>query len=318
MKNFYFLLLLAGSYMGILTSCSDGDGQGPYIPTPPEVSIENLSTKNICSPGEIIELKAKLNNPLPTTFNWLTDGEKVSTDSIYRFSSSKPGTYQIVLTATNTDGIDSDSLIIEVNDGKFHFGNIKNWTGEGENRSALAIQWITGDNLLEPADKDVFFLAWGYRWKSTESPLGIDMLKAIAQNDPRLYVAVSGNYIVGFGYDGNNDGKIELTNENLHLTQDNFTDGFYELSGSDFDSLKPVDPEDYWLGGLYEAYATYWLGTGDMIPDTEEFEYSSLFVFNRPLENLSWDVWTYSPIDPVEMRNTFPFPHLIQAAEANK
>ena len=72
------------------------------------------------------------------------------------------------------------------------------------------------------------------------------------------------------------------------------------------------------MGGLYESYATYWLGDGDVIPDAEEFEYSSLFVFNRHLENLSWDVWTLSPIDYVEMVNTLPIPRLIQAADANK
>ncbi|MEI3155966.1 MAG: hypothetical protein V8S95_13375 [Odoribacter sp.] len=213
------------------------------------------------------------------------------------------------LTATNADGIDSDSLTIEVNDGKFHFSNIKNWTGEGENCSALAIQWITDNNLLEPADKDVFFLAWGYRWKNTESPQGIDMLKAIPKMT-RLYVAVSGNYIIGFGYDGNNDRKIELKNESLHLTQDNFTDGFYELFRIGFRRLETSRPGRLLAGRpLPKFMQPIGSGTGDIIPDAEEFEYfSSLFVFNRPLENFSWDVWTCSPVDPVEMRRYVPTP----------
>lgn len=132
-----------------------------------------------------------------------------------------------------------------------------------------------------------------------------------------LYVAVSGSYIVGLGYDGNDDGKFEVKNESLTITQDDFIDGFYEIDG-DIDGMKPVNSSDYWMGGLYESYATYWLGDGDVIPDAEEFEYSSLFVFNRHLENLSWDVWTLSPIDYVEMVNTLPIPRLIQAADANK
>ena len=144
------------------------------------------------------------------------------------------------------------------------------------------------------------------------------MLRAIAKKDPRLYVAKSGSYIIGFGYDGNNDGKIEVSNGNLTITQDNFVDGFYELSSQDFDNLKPVDPEDYWLGGLYEAYASYWLGQGNVVPDAEEFDYSNLFVIYRPLEDLSWDAWTLSPIDYEEMRNTLPIPRLLQAAEPNK
>ncbi|MFR6383181.1 MAG: PKD domain containing protein, partial [Odoribacter splanchnicus] len=87
---------------------------------------------------------------------------------------------------------------------------------------------VTGEHLQEPADQEVFFIAWGYRWNKTETFTGIDMLKAIAKNDPRLYVALSGNYIKGFGYDGNNDGKIELKSSTLHLTQADFTNGLYE------------------------------------------------------------------------------------------
>lgn len=315
MKKYWFILLLVELFIGVLTSCNDDDDK--YIPTPPVVSIENVSGVVSCLPGETIELKAKLDNPLVTTFVWNLDGEEVSTDSIYRFTSTELGTFKIVLTATNVDGTDSDSLTIKVDDGLFRFSSIKNWTGEGENCSALAIQWITGDNMLEPADDEVFFIAWGYRWKEEENPLGIDMLKAIAKNDPRLYVAVSGSYIVGLGYDGNDDGKFEVRNGSLTITQDDFIDGFYEIAGN-IDGMKPVNSSDYWMGGLYESYATYWLGDGDVIPDAEEFEYSSLFVFNRHLENLSWDAWTLSPIDYEEMRNTLPIPRLIQAAEANK
>ena len=48
------------------------------------------------------------------------------------------------------------------------------------------------------------------------------------------------------------------------------------------------------------------------------FEYSQTFVDNRQLENLSWDVWTLSPIDYTSMVNVSPIPRLIKAAEANK
>ena len=90
------------------------------------------------------------------------------------------------------------------------------------------------------------------------------MLKAIAKNDPRLYVALSGNYIKGFGYDGNNDGKIELKSSTLHLTQADFTNGLYELSEYDSDELKPLDAADYWMGSN-DAYTTYWLGSGNQV-----------------------------------------------------
>lgn len=85
------------------------------------------------------------------------------------------------------------------------------------------------------------------------------------KNDPRLYVALSGNYIKGFGYDGNNDGKIELKSSTLHLTQADFTNGLYELSEYDSDELKPLDATDYWMGSN-DAYTTYWLGSGNQVP----------------------------------------------------
>ena len=45
----------------------------------------------------------------------------------------------------------------------------------------------------------------------------------------------------------------------------------------------------------------YWLGSGHQVPTAADFEYSQTFVDNRQLENLSWDVWTLSPIDYTSM-----------------
>lgn len=320
MKKFSFILLLLGMFMGILVSCDDDD---KYIPTPPSVSIENVSGIVTCLPGETIELRAKLDNPLETTFVWEQDGEKVSTDSIYRFSSTELRSFKIVLTATNVDGTDSDSLTLKVDDGLFHFSSLENWTGEGEKRSAFAVQWITGDNVGELADDKVFFLAWGYRWKEEESPKGIDMLKAIAKNDPRLFVVLAeqwgGITVKGLAYDGNNDGKISICRAtDVILTQDNFIDGIYTAgSAENFDELTTADPADLWMGGWNKAYASYWLGKGEIVPEAEEFNYSPVVVSGRSLEDLSWDVWTLSSINS-SMQNNSPIPRLIRAAEANK
>ena len=59
-------------------------------------------------------------------------------------------------------------------------------------------------------------------------------------------------------------------------------------------------------------------GSGNQVPTAADFEYSQTFVDNRQLENLSWDVWTLSPIDYTSMVNVSPIPRLIKAAEANK
>lgn len=88
-------------------------------------------------------------------------------------------------------------------------------------------------DLLNPKDEEIFFLAWGYKWKNTDERTGYDMIEAIAKKDPRLFVLImpdgnQGMVIKGFGYDGNGDGKIEIksqdsdTKNGLHLTETDF------------------------------------------------------------------------------------------------
>ena len=67
MKKYYSLFLFWSLLTGLSTSCSDDNKKDPYLPTPPQVSIGNPSGQTTCLPGETIELKAILNNPLQTT-----------------------------------------------------------------------------------------------------------------------------------------------------------------------------------------------------------------------------------------------------------
>ena len=90
MKKYYSLFLFWSLLTGLSTSCSDDNKKDPYLPTPPQVSIGNPSGQTTCLPGETIELKAILNNPLQTTFQWQLNKKTVSTDSIYRFTSQDP------------------------------------------------------------------------------------------------------------------------------------------------------------------------------------------------------------------------------------
>lgn len=97
-------------------------------------------------------------------------------------------------------------------DANFTFDMIKNWTGEGENKAALVIQWNYDD---EPAA-----LVFGYRW--TGQATGADMLKAVVKNNPRLYALMqytnvssptdpNGGYTLnGIGWDVDDDGDIAL------------------------------------------------------------------------------------------------------------
>lgn len=198
--------------------------------------------------------------------------------------------------------------------------DIQNWTGTGDYRSVLAIQWVTAVDIEDPTNDEIHFLAWGYRWNSADFVTGIDMVKDIAKKDSHLYVILGSNFggttIKGFAYDGNNDGKIEIKNSSLTLTQDNFKDGIYwEKSGDSFDNMTSSNVADLWMGGWMKAYASYWLsGNSTSVPDS--FEYSPYLVDLRELENNSWDAWTFSTINSSEF-NVEPRTDLLKAVPNN-
>lgn len=335
-KNLLYVLAIL-FFAGMWCSCSKDDGgeddeKGPL--TPPEVTAQNMSLKNAVLPGSKVRLRANIINTTKADLQWLVNGEEVSHDTIYEFSSTREGEYRVKVIASNVLGTASDSLDITVKDG-FKISDITNWTGQGDSQSVLAIQWVAAnvEDLLNPADEDIFFRAWGYKWNAADNLSGYDMIKAIAANDPRLFVIVApdgslGMTIKGFGYDGNGDGKFEIRSKDkesssgvytgIHLTEADFTDGIYEQKiGENIDDFELISGADYWIGGWYTAYPSYWLGVGDAVLDTDEYEYSNFYANNRWLEDKSWDAWTFSPINNAE-RNIAPIPRLLKAAPAKQ
>lgn len=333
-KNLLYALAIL-IFAGTWSSCSDdnGGGGGEEKPlTPPEVSVQNLSLKNAILPGKKVRLRANIINTTEAALQWFVDGKEMSKDTIYEFSSAKEGAFKVKVTASNVLGEASDSVNITVMDG-FKISDVTNWTGEGECRSVLAIQWITQDveDLLHPEDGEIFFRAWGYKWKKPEkredTPTGYDMIRAIAQKDSRLFVIVSsdalGATIKGFVYDGNGDGiKIQSedfeyggrTYKGITLTEKDFENGIYVQKENDnIDDFKLLSEGDYWIGGWYVAYASYWLGYGEAVLESEEYEYSNFYASNRELEDECWDAWTFSPINDAE-QNILPIPRLLEAA----
>ena len=332
-KNLRYILAIL-CFAGMWISCSDdggNDGEEPL--TAPEVSVQNLSLKDAILPGRTVRLRANIINTTEAGLQWFVDGKEVSTDTIFEFSSVKEGAFRIKVTAFNRLGTASDSLDIQVMDG-FKISDITNWTGSGENQSMLAIQWITGEveNWSNPEDRDVFFRAWGYRWEKANPPTGHDMIVDIAKKDPRLFIIVAsddnlGMTIRGFGYDIDGDG-IEIQSEDLeygdrtlkgiHLTEADFKDGIYEQKEADvnMDGFNVISGGDYWIGGWYVVYPSYWLGSGVAVLESKEYEYSGLYAGNRLLENEEWHTWTFSPINNAE-KNILPIPRLLKAAPNN-
>lgn len=317
MKEYLFLLLILGLVAGGFSSCSGEGEDEDNNALLPVVRIESVSGSTACVPGEILEFKARLRDGKADSFSWQVDDGQESGGDLYRFSAAENGVYRLKLAAVNSVGEFSDSVEVTVDDKLFTLARIANWTGEGLNRSALGVQWVTGKNQLEPLDEEVVFKVWGFRWKKGEKRTGLDMLKAIAKNDPRFYLVLKKDYVVGLGYDGDGDGRFQAGNATVSFTQSDFKDGVCSTT-ADVDDIKVMTTGDYWLGGERKSYATYWLGEGNVVPLEDDFLYSPLFPANRELSDYSWDVWTCSPFDEVNMRNMRPVSRLVKAAEANK
>ncbi|MBD5205999.1 MAG: hypothetical protein HDS71_04640 [Bacteroidales bacterium] len=76
---------------------------------------------------------------------------------------------------------------------------IKFWSGEGEHKAALVIQFKP-DTQPNPGA-----LVWGYRWRDGENPTGEDMARAVAGGSDDLtlftqFTGEMGNTVCGFGY----------------------------------------------------------------------------------------------------------------------
>lgn len=190
-------------------------------------------------------------------------------------------------------------------DANFTFDMIKNWTGEGENKAALVIQWNYDD---EPAA-----LVFGYRW--TGQATGADMLKAVVKNNPRLYALMqytsvssptdpNGGYTLnGIGWDVDDDGDIALIDTGNGNQVYESEDGFFEhprgykpgqggSSDYDYDNWKARDTDDmWWAGWTSVGYWSYWVKDNAK----DNFSYSSWGASGRVLENGSWDGWNFMP-----------------------
>ncbi len=167
----------------------------------------------------------------------------------------------------------------------FTFDDIDFWIGEGENRAALVVQWTD--------DRETTALAWGYRWDGES--YGDDMVKAIAEADPRFYVLFGGptGYgltIGGMGYDLDNDGDIALYLDNEEYPLPN---GYY-ITGNmnyDYDSWSARDADDLWGSGWYQAFWSYWVKDDA----SSEFSFAQVGASTRKLKDGSWDGWNFEP-----------------------
>ena len=168
-------------------------------------------------------------------------------------------------------------------DETFTMDMIENWTGEGSNRAALAIQWnVDGEETA---------LVWGFRWDGEAT--GATMITAIAAADPRFALASEsgtafGNTVSGIGYDMNSSGNFAITKDGETLQANE--QGLIPMSGYSYDGWSCTDPEDYWQSGWYQGYWSYWT----RLDDSDSWEYSGLGVSARELTDGCWDGWNFA------------------------
>lgn len=206
-------------------------------------------------------------------------------------------------------------------DGEFTFDMIENWTGEGENRAALVIQW--NDEL----DRDPAALVFGYRWDGFAT--GFDMLRDVVLNNPRLFalvqrtnvgcdispIAPDGYTVDGLGWDddesgepglydsGNNDTYYPEGGLQYHPRGGSGIDGSYP--DYDYDNWKATDDTDIWQAGWYIGYWSYWVKDSE----ADQFGYSGWGVACRELTDGSWDGWNYCPdMMPIEWKEFMAAP----------
>lgn len=132
------------------------------------------------------------------------------------------------------------------------FSKIERWTGQGDCQAALAIKWADGQNEGKT-------LVWGYRWNSTETKTGEDLIRAVVKADPALYMMATqaswGFYIGAFGYDADADRYVTLTTMTSELYPRN---GVFDIPSSEFETSASTDWGDGDSWNSPSGYTDYW------------------------------------------------------------
>lgn len=206
-------------------------------------------------------------------------------------------------------------------DGEFTFDMIENWTGTGENKAALVIQWNDAD------ERDAAALVFGYRWDGFAT--GFDMFRDVVLNNPQLFglvqrtnigcdisaIAPDGYTLDGIGWDDDesgNPGMWDSANNDYYYPEGGLQyhpRGGSGIDGSypdyDYDNWKAADPNDIWQAGWYIGYWSYWVKDSE----TSQFSYSGWGMSCRELVDGCWDGWNYCPdMMPVEWKEFMPAP----------
>lgn len=167
------------------------------------------------------------------------------------------------------------------------FEDILFWTGAGDNRAALVIDW----DYSSSADAA---LVWGFRWNG--SATGEDMLKAIVAADERLFAkfGTKGSFglpVYGLGYDQNDNGGFQISDGSV-FDEQGITIGSIPDPPPQTNVATALDSGDLYAEGFFTGSFNYAVSVGN--PFAEGHWQSSVAgVSSRTLSDGSWDGWTY-------------------------
>lgn len=167
------------------------------------------------------------------------------------------------------------------------FSKIERWAGEGDCKAALAIKWADGQN-------DGKTLVWGYRWKSTETKTGEDLIRAVAKADPALYMMATqeswGFYIGAFGYDADSDRYVTITTMTGEIYPRN---GVFDIPSSEFETSASTKWGDGDAWNSPSGYTEYW---GYYVADkaSDALGYSNVGASGRTLTNGCVDAYVFT------------------------
>jgi hypothetical protein len=165
------------------------------------------------------------------------------------------------------------------------------WTGTGENRAAMVVDWDETSSVDQS-------LVWGYRWDG--SAFGAEMFEAIVTADSRLYAKLNqpvesstGTLLYGFGYDLNGDATFDIS--------DGTTFDAYGIAISGPPDLPPIpaatssNPADHYAEGWYTGFWHYGISSESASPfEGGEWIATLDGMTSRKLSDGDWDSWTFT------------------------
>ncbi len=167
------------------------------------------------------------------------------------------------------------------------FEEIDFWTGQGENRAAIVIDWDSNSDDEES-------LVWGFRWTGVAT--GEQMLRSTLAADPRLYAKFgsAGSFglpVYGLGYDLNNDSQFGISDSSVFEEQGITISGIPDPPPQVAVAISD-DAEDAYAEGFYTGFWHYAIADGEPFAGGHWLS-SAQGLSDRVLANGDWDSWAF-------------------------